>query len=84
MKSGVIRCTRNERSSLGCDEKLFVQVVKMAFNQRRKTLRNSLRQLIEHVKLDEKYDKARPEQLAVEDFIYISKQITAYHEQKSE
>jgi 16S rRNA (adenine1518-N6/adenine1519-N6)-dimethyltransferase len=84
VKSGVIRCTRNQRANLGCDEKLFVQVVKMAFNQRRKTLRNSLRQLIEHVKLDEKYDKARPEQLAVEDFIYLTKQIERYNEQKSE
>ena len=42
VKSAVIRLVRNEISSLDCDEKLFVSVVKTAFNQRRKTLRNAL------------------------------------------
>ena len=46
VKSGVIRCTRNERKALPCDEQLFIQVVKAGFNQRRKTLRNSLKKLI--------------------------------------
>ena len=46
VKSAVIRLTRNDRTDLGCDEKLFKSVVKTAFNQRRKTLRNSLKPLI--------------------------------------
>jgi 16S rRNA (adenine1518-N6/adenine1519-N6)-dimethyltransferase len=46
VKSAVIRLTRNSRTGLNCDEKLFKSVVKTAFNQRRKTLRNSLKPLI--------------------------------------
>jgi len=68
VKSGVIRCTRNDRASLSCDEKLFFQVVKMAFNQRRKTLRNSLNQLLAAHELPSKFQQERPEQLSVEDF----------------
>ena len=44
--SAVIRLRRNGRTSLGCDERLFKQVVKTAFNQRRKTLRNALKPLL--------------------------------------
>jgi 16S rRNA (adenine1518-N6/adenine1519-N6)-dimethyltransferase len=73
VKSGVIRCTRNERESLGCDEKLFFQVVKMAFNQRRKTLRNSLKQLLHGRELPELFTKERPEQLSVDQFIELTK-----------
>ncbi len=68
VKSGVIRLIRNDKSSLNCDEKHFKQVVKMAFNQRRKTLRNSLKQLIGDKQLPEKFVKERPEQLSVTDF----------------
>ena len=46
VQSAVIRLTRNARTDLGCDEKLFKQVVKTAFNQRRKTLRNALKPLL--------------------------------------
>ncbi len=46
VNSAVIRLTRNSRTSLGCDERLFKTVVKTAFNQRRKTLRNSLKSMI--------------------------------------
>ncbi len=46
VNSAVIRLTRNSRTSLGCDEKLFKTVVKTAFNQRRKTIRNSLKSMI--------------------------------------
>ena len=46
VQSAVIRLTRNARTELGCDEKLFKQVVKAAFNQRRKTLRNALKPLL--------------------------------------
>jgi 16S rRNA (adenine1518-N6/adenine1519-N6)-dimethyltransferase len=73
VKSGVIRCTRNARESLGCDEKLFFQVVKMAFNQRRKTLRNSLKQLLKGRELPEVYTNERPEKLSVDQFIELTK-----------
>ena len=46
VKSAVIRMVRNDRKSLGCDEKLFKTVVKTSFNQRRKTLRNSMKPLL--------------------------------------
>lgn len=74
VKSAVIRMTRNERKSLGCDEALFKRVVKTSFNQRRKTLRNSMKPLLDkefpHYSLPI-FDK-RPEQLSVEDFIELT------------
>ena len=74
VKSAVIRLTRNQRTGLGCDEKLFKTVVKTAFNQRRKTLRNSLKPLLgkdcEIYSLPV-FDK-RPEQLSVEEFIELT------------
>jgi 16S rRNA (adenine1518-N6/adenine1519-N6)-dimethyltransferase len=72
VKSGVIRCVRNERDALPCDEKLYFHVVKMAFNQRRKTLRNSLRQLLKDHPLPAKFESQRPEKLSVEDFIELT------------
>jgi 16S rRNA (adenine1518-N6/adenine1519-N6)-dimethyltransferase len=72
VKSGVIRCTRNNRQQLDCDEKLFFQVVKMAFNQRRKTLRNSLKQLLKGRELPEVYTNERPEKLSVDQFIELT------------
>ena len=72
VKSGVIRLTRNETIKLNCDEKLFRGIVKMAFNQRRKTMRNSLKSLIKNdeQKSNPIFDK-RPEQLGVADFEMI-------------
>lgn len=74
VKSAVIRMTRNERKFLGCDEALFKRVVKTSFNQRRKTLRNSMKPLLgkefPHYSLPI-FDK-RPEQLSVEDFIELT------------
>ena len=71
VRSAVIRLRRNSRTELGVDEKLFRQVVKTAFNQRRKTLRNALKQL-----LPEGYDSPllgmRAEQLSVEDFASLT------------
>jgi 16S rRNA (adenine1518-N6/adenine1519-N6)-dimethyltransferase len=72
VKSGVIRCKRNNRLSLNCDEILFVKVVKTAFNQRRKTLRNSLKSMTNGVDLPPKFSGERPEQLSVEDFIELT------------
>lgn len=76
--SAVIRLTRNETAELGCDEKLFWQVVKAGFNQRRKTLRNALSSLINKEKMtDDKTLDLRAERLSVEDFVRLTNQITA-------
>jgi 16S rRNA (adenine1518-N6/adenine1519-N6)-dimethyltransferase len=71
--SAVIRLVRNERKHLTCDEKLFAQVVKQGFNNRRKTLRNALKNLnlapeVSSLPLLGK----RAEQLAVEDFVHLT------------
>lgn len=76
VKSAVIRLTRNGVTSLECDEKLFVQVVKAGFNQRRKTLRNALRQLgMPLDKVPERLLGQRAEQLSVEEYVAIVKVI---------
>lgn len=77
VKSAVIRLKRNSRTSLGCDEKLFRQIVKMAFNQRRKTLRNALKPLINELSLSAEMTSApvfdlRAEKLGVEDFVALT------------
>ena len=77
VKSGVIRCVRNSRTKLPCDEKLFKRVVKTAFNQRRKTMRNSLKSLQGTTMLPEKFSGERPEQCSVEDFIELTNVIEA-------
>jgi 16S rRNA (adenine1518-N6/adenine1519-N6)-dimethyltransferase len=74
VKSAVIRMIRNRRTSLACDEQLLKTVVKTSFNQRRKTLRNSLKPLLgKDCKLYSMpvFDK-RPEQLSVEEFITLT------------
>jgi 16S rRNA (adenine1518-N6/adenine1519-N6)-dimethyltransferase len=76
--SAVIRLTRNETGELGCDEKLFWQVVKAGFNQRRKTLRNALSSLINKEKMtDDKTLDLRAERLSVEDFVKLTNSIAA-------
>lgn len=75
VKSAVIRLRRNGRTELGVDEKLFKNVVKMAFNQRRKTLRNALKPMIAEKGVDasdEVFD-LRAERLGVEDFIELAR-----------
>ncbi len=74
--SAVIRLVRNNRTQLGCNEKLFVQVVRQGFNNRRKTLRNALKNLnlTEAVSSLPIMDK-RAEQLTVEEFINLTRQI---------
>ena len=77
VKSAVIRLSRNEVEQLGCNETLFRTVVKTAFNQRRKTLRNSLSPLVEKgnpVYADSLFDK-RPEQLDVPAFVDLTNRI---------
>lgn len=74
VKSGVIRLVRNGRKDLGCDEQRFRRLVKTAFNQRRKTLRNSLKPLFgsDFNGYDLPIFGMRPEQLGVEDFISLT------------
>ena len=77
VKSAVVRLCRNSRKELGCDEQLFKTVVKTAFNQRRKQMRNSLRALVENSGapqiLENEIFTKRPEQLSVEEFINLTK-----------
>lgn len=76
VKGGVIRLTRNQKEKLDCDDKLFFGVVKMAFNQRRKTMRNSLKSRIisDELKANPIFDK-RPEQLGVAEFEMVTRLI---------
>lgn len=75
VKSAVIRMRRNEVMQLDCDEKMFVMVVKQAFNQRRKTLRNSLRSLIPSEIIQDEIFNKRPEQLSVKEFVELTKKL---------
>ena len=72
VNSAVIHLKRNQRKELGCDEDLFFKVVKLGFNQRRKTLRNSLKSILLNLQTDNEIFGKRPEQLSVEDFIYLT------------
>ncbi|MEA5110844.1 Ribosomal RNA small subunit methyltransferase A [bioreactor metagenome] len=76
VESAVIRLKRNQVQSLGCDEKLFVNIVKTAFNQRRKTLRNALKsfRFSPDDALEELLTK-RAERLGVEEFVFITNQV---------
>lgn len=89
VQSAVIRLTRNNRTSLGCDENAFKNIVKTAFGQRRKTLRNSLKPIIAAKATKEGWDtealtsftsapvfELRPERLSVEDFIGLTNLLT--------
>lgn len=78
VKSAVIRLIRKENQTLDCDEKLFKRVVKTAFNQRRKTLRNALKSItLVDEKKAEPYLGLRAEQLSVDDFIQLTQSFEA-------
>lgn len=83
VKSAVIRITANDRKGLGCDEVLFKKVIKATFNQRRKTIRNSIKSLLSTLDTTGKAYEAlcrartpllakRPEQLSVEEFVELT------------
>lgn len=77
VKSAVIRMTRNKTKELGCNEKLFKRIVKTTFNQRRKTLRNSISSILDKtnpLSADPIFNK-RPEQLSVQDFIDLTNRV---------
>ena len=77
VKSAVIRMTRNETTDLGCDEKLFKLIVKTTFNQRRKTLRNSISSILDKshpLSADPIFNK-RPEHLSVQEFVELPNRV---------
>ncbi len=76
VQSAVIRLTRNDRKELGVDQKKFKTVVKMAFNQRRKMLRNSVKGLLSGSVMENPLFQRRPEQLSVDEFIVLTKFIS--------
>lgn len=87
VKSGVVRLTRNSRTALPCDERLFRTVVKTSFGQRRKTIRNSLRPLVAEP-TDELMSSSllqkRPEQLTVDEFFELTNLVAACRRKSEE
>lgn len=86
VKSAVIRMTRNETTDLGCNERLFKLIVKTTFNQRRKTLRNSISSILERenpLSADPIFNK-RPEQLSVQEFIELTNRVETALKNKPE
>ena len=78
VQSGVIRLIRNNRTVLDCPEDLFLKVVKTTFNQRRKTIRNSLKPILGNRKITESsLPDLRPEQLDVSDFVQLTKEVAS-------
>ena len=73
VNSGVIKLTRKAQQKLNCDEKLFFKIVKTSFQQRRKTIRNSLKtfNLSHNIKEDVIFGR-RPETLSVDDFVHLT------------
>lgn len=72
VKSAVIRLTRNTRNHLECNEKMFFSVVKTSFNQRRKTIRNSLKSKFLNLATENEIFNLRPEQLSVDQFVFLT------------
>ena len=78
--------TRNETTELGCNEKLFKLIVKTTFNQRRKTLRNSISSILDKenpLSADLIFNK-RPEQLSVQEFIELTNRVEAALKNKTD
>lgn len=77
VQSAVIRLTRNDVETLGCDEQLFKRVVKAGFGKRRKTLRNALKDLNLEFATESEVFNQRAEQLTVADFIQLTNHISS-------
>ena len=75
VQSAVIRFVRNTKMTLDCDEKRFKGIVKMAFNQRRKMMRKSLKGLLSDSNKDNEILTKRPEQLSVQEFVDLTNMI---------
>ncbi|MCC7444201.1 MAG: 16S rRNA (adenine(1518)-N(6)/adenine(1519)-N(6))-dimethyltransferase RsmA [Saprospiraceae bacterium] len=85
VESSVIRLTRKENYTLPCDDRLFRTVVKTAFNQRRKMLRNTLKPLFgDDSLMEDPYFTQRPEQLNVDDFVNITIKLSNHKPQNHE
>lgn len=86
VQSGVIQLVRKENLELGCDEKLFKQIVKQTFSQRRKMLRNTMKAFLKKDNpaavelLQSEFFKQRPERLSVDDYIQLAKWVTELQE----
>ncbi len=75
--SAVIRVVRNQVTNLDCDEKLFKQIIKVAFNQRRKTLRNALKPILpENFDTSQVMLNRRAETLSVEEFVFLAQEVS--------
>ncbi len=81
VKSAVIRLTRNDKASLGCDERLFRRIVKTVFTMRRKMLRNGMKQIVgsDAPMLSDPLFNKRPEQLSINDFIELTNRVALSH-----
>ena len=75
VQSAVIRFVRNEKMTLDCDEQRFKAIVKMAFGQRRKMMRKSLKPLLNESNKDHEILTKRPEQLSVQEFVELTNMI---------
>ena len=75
VKSAVVRLKRNNTKAMDCDEALFVRVVKTTFNQRRKTIRNSLKPLLGNRSFEHEFMSLRPEQLTIEQFAELTRYV---------
>ena len=78
VKSAVIKLKRNGIRNLNCNEKLFFNLVKAGFNQRRKILRNSLKSFLQEKDQENELLQKRPEQLGVDEFVRLTNWIDAY------
>ena len=83
--SGVIALSRKSNyRELGCNDHLFRTIVKAAFNQRRKMLRNSLKPfLAKEIIENDSFYELRPEQLSVQQFVLLTNQVEAFREKDS-
>lgn len=85
VQSVVIQLDRKENITLDCDEKLYVAVVKQAFSQRRKMLRNTLKPYLKGSDLlNDEFFQQRPENLGVDDYVKVTKMIAEYQASNSE
>lgn len=83
VKSAVIKLERNSRSKLNCNDELFVRIVKTTFNNRRKTISNSIKSIINDKQFNSKYLTKRPEQLSVSDFETLTNEISFFVTKKN-
>lgn len=81
VKSGVISCLRNDRTTLPVDEELYKKVIKATFGQRRKKIRNGLKSVVDVQLLpDHPYLKRRPETMSVDEFIELTGMVEPFVE----